>query len=101
MLWQHRARRVAKYASATLQGGGCWLPAATEPVPEKGGGVRFTREDGDRRHRSESRRVEHEIREAGRLEDDVVRVLVLRHDDRGGDRWSEFSSPLEQVAQRV
>lgn len=54
--------------------------------------------DGDRRHRAESRRIEAEKGCAER-QDDVVRILVLRHDlgDLNAGRLS--GAPRHQVSQ--
>lgn len=57
--------------------------------------------DGDRRQGAQSGRIEIEPASGAVWDEDVVCVFVLRHDDRGYDRWSEPSSPLEQVAQRA
>ena len=74
------ACRVAEHAGSVLQRGGRGPPASREACLEERAGVGPIYEDGDRRHGAESGRVEREVRLAARLQEDVVRVLVLRDD---------------------
>jgi hypothetical protein len=75
-------------------------PAVRESRLEERTGVGPGREDGDRRHRPQSGRVEYKVRLRVCLENDVMRVLVLGNDLSDRPRWGLFAGPSKDVGKR-
>lgn len=103
MLWGNDAPCVAEHTLALLQRRRRRPPSAREPRVEEGAGIRPCGEDGDRRHRAQSGRIECEVRPtaAARVEHDVVRVLVLRHDLDDRARRSLRAGPGQNIGERT
>lgn len=100
MLRRDDTGRVAEHPRPVPQRGWGRPPAVRESRLEEGMGVRPGREDGDRRHRPQSGRVENKVWLRICLENDVVRVLVLGNDLRDRPRWGLFAGPSKDVSER-
>ena len=90
---------VAEDAVALLQLRGRRPPPASEPSVEKLSRSGDVIPDGDRRDAAESRCVEDERQPVTPADDDVVRVLVLRHDLVNQARRRLDAEPIEHGAE--
>ena len=101
MFDRHDARRVSEHTVPGLERRRGRPPASTQTRIEQCLRIRPVPKDGDRRHRAESGRVEHEVRlPVTRDDDHIVRVLVLRDDLHHPSRLLR-SAPRHHVAQRA
>src|SRR5437868_6241933 len=94
------ARGVPEYPLSLAQPRGRRLPAYLQPRVQELLGRRTVIPDGDRRHRSVSRDIVHQIQRSGERYEYVVRVLVLRYDLFHTARGPVADAPLQNLLER-
>lgn len=91
------AGSVSEDPRASLQPRGRRLPAPGQPGIQEVSVGGFRRPDGDRRHRTESGRIEDEVSVISHPDADVMSVLVLGQDLIDIAWWGESTGPAEHA----